>query len=41
MMRLDTALVCLAMLYGADALWFDGSYFAAVVHVMSDLYMHW
>lgn len=40
-MRLDTAIVCMAVLYGVDALWFDGSYFAIVKHVMSDLYFHW
>jgi hypothetical protein len=40
-MRFDTALVCIAVLYGVDALWFDGSYYAAVSHVLSNLYSHW
>jgi hypothetical protein len=40
-MRLDIAIVCIAVLYGVDAVGFDGWYFAAVKHVISDVYLHW
>jgi hypothetical protein len=40
-MRLSAALVCVAVLYGVDALLFDGRYFFGVSSVMSDLYAHW
>jgi hypothetical protein len=40
-MRVDTALVCIAVLYGVDALMFDGRYLAAINSVISEIYAHW
>jgi hypothetical protein len=40
-MKLGAAAVCFAMLYGLDALSFDGRYFAAIEHVLHDIYAHW
>jgi hypothetical protein len=40
-MRLDVALVCVAVLYGIDALMFDGRYMAIVSSVISETYAHW
>jgi hypothetical protein len=41
MKELDTALIYIAVLYGVDALFFDGGYFAVLDHMLSQIYMHW
>jgi hypothetical protein len=40
-MKFGAALVCIAVLYGVDALMFDGRYAASVTAVLSDMYAHW
>jgi hypothetical protein len=40
-MRISIALVCIAVLYGVDAVMFDGRYIAGVTSMMSELYAHW
>ena len=34
-------IVCAAVLYGIDAYWFYGHYFAALEGMLSQLYTHW
>jgi len=41
MMRLGATLVCIAVLYGVDALVFDGRYAAGASRVISEVYTHW
>ncbi len=41
MRLLVTALVCIAVLYGIDAYWFNGLYFAAVESLASQIFAHW
>jgi hypothetical protein len=41
MMRFGAALVCIAVLYGVDALLFGGIYAAAVGRVLTEIYVHW
>ena len=41
MKGLPAALVCIAVLYGVDALLFDGRYFGDLNGVISQIYMHW
>ena len=33
--------ICIAVLYGVDAAWFDGWYFGMVDHMLNDFYRHW
>jgi hypothetical protein len=41
-MRLfGAALVCVAVLYGLDAYFYNGQYFAILDHEISDIYRHW
>jgi hypothetical protein len=40
-MRIDSALVCIAVLYGVDAFLFDGRYVAALGSVIVEIYTHW
>jgi hypothetical protein len=40
-MKLGAAAVCIAMLYGLDALCFDGRYFADLERTLYDVYVHW
>jgi hypothetical protein len=40
-MRFGAALVCIAVLYGVDALMFDGRYAAAVSSALSEISAHW
>jgi hypothetical protein len=35
---LGIALVCIVILYGADAYWFDGQYFTAASHLLSQIF---
>ena len=37
MKPLGTALVCIVVLYGLDAYWFDGRYFTAASHLLSQI----
>jgi hypothetical protein len=37
MKPLGTALVCIVALYGLDAYWFDGHYFTAASHLLSQI----
>jgi hypothetical protein len=37
MRLLGAALVCIAVLYGVDAYWFNGAYFAAATSMMSQI----
>jgi hypothetical protein len=39
--EIGAAVVCFVMLYGLDAVCFDGRYFAAIEHVLHDIYAHW
>jgi hypothetical protein len=32
--------ICVAVLYGVDALYFNGQYYDALISMMSDLYRH-
>jgi hypothetical protein len=41
MRLLGAALVCMAILYGVDAFWFNGLYFTAAVGMMSQMVEHW
>jgi hypothetical protein len=41
MMRVGAALVCIAVVYGFDALVFDGRYASGIFGMISDLYVHW
>jgi hypothetical protein len=38
MKPLGIALVCIAVLYGLDAYWFDGLYFTAASHLLSQIF---
>jgi hypothetical protein len=38
---LGAALVCIAVLYGCDAYFYDGRYFAGLQREISDIYQHW
>jgi hypothetical protein len=38
---LGAALVCIAVLYGLDAYFYDGKYFATLEREISDIYRHW
>ena len=38
---LGAALVCIAVLYGVDAHFFDGRYKDGIVQAMSDIIRHW
>ena len=38
---LTAAVVCIAVLYTVDALWFGGAHFAAASRVARDVYAHW
>jgi hypothetical protein len=40
MRLLGTAAVCVAVLYGLDAYWFNGVYFAAATGMMSQIAEH-
>jgi hypothetical protein len=35
------AIVAVAVLYGVDAVWFNGWYFAALKDMLSQIYVHW
>jgi hypothetical protein len=35
------ALVCIAVLYGLDAYFYDGKYFATLEREISDIYRRW
>ncbi len=37
---LGAALVCIAVLYGVDAVWFNGVYFSATTSMMSQIVRH-
>lgn len=39
--HIAAAAVCIAILYGIDAWWFDGSYFGAANRALRDVYVHW
>jgi hypothetical protein len=41
MKSVRAAAVCIAVLYGLDAICFDGRYTAAADHVWSEFYTHW
>jgi hypothetical protein len=41
MKHLSSLAVCLAILYGIDALCFDGWYFAAVNRAIMEIYVRW
>jgi hypothetical protein len=41
MRTFGAALVCIAVLYGLDAYFYNGQYFAGVEHGISDIYRHW
>lgn len=41
MKELTAAVVCIAVLYGVDAIFCDGRYCAVVSSVISQVYMHW
>jgi hypothetical protein len=38
---LAAALVCIAVLYGVDALFFDGQYGQGIERTISDIHQHW
>jgi len=38
---LGAALVCIAVLYGVDALFFDGQYGQSIDSAISDIYRNW
>ena len=38
---LGAALVCIAVLYGVDAFFFDGQYGQGIESAISDIYQHW
>ena len=38
---LGAALVCIAVLYGFDAYFYDGQYFAILERSISDIYQRW
>jgi hypothetical protein len=38
---LGAALVCIAVLYGCDAYFYDGRYFASLQREIVDIYQHW
>jgi hypothetical protein len=40
MRLLGAALVCLAVLYGVDAFWFNGVYFIAINSMISQIVQH-
>ncbi len=40
-MRLSALLVCIAVLYGFDALAFDGRYSGAISREIYEIYLHW
>jgi hypothetical protein len=40
-MKFGAALVCIAVLYGVDALMFDGRYAASVSSALHEVYAHW
>jgi hypothetical protein len=35
------ALVCIAVLYGVDAYFYNGQYLAGLERAISDIYQHW
>ncbi len=41
MKGLTAARVCIAVLYGVDALVFNGGYFATLNRVIFQIYIHW
>jgi hypothetical protein len=41
MMKFGAAFVCIAVLYGVDALMFDGWYVAGLTRMLSEIYVHW
>ena len=41
MKALAAALICIAVLYGVDAFFFDGRYFAILDRVIFQIYVHW
>jgi hypothetical protein len=41
MKYLGATLVCLAILYGVDMVWFNGRYFDASESMVLDIYRHW
>jgi hypothetical protein len=41
MKSLGAALVCIAVLYGVDAYFFDGQYRHGMDRAISDIYRHW
>ena len=38
---LGAALVCIAVLYGMDAYFYDGRYLASLQRQIADIYQHW
>ena len=40
MRNLLAAVVCLAILYGVDAFWFNGQYYHDLIRMLSDIYRH-
>jgi hypothetical protein len=38
---LGAALVCMAVLYGFDAYYFNGRYLASLQREIADIYRHW
>jgi hypothetical protein len=38
---LGATLVCIAALYGLDAYFYNGQYFAGAERAISDIYRHW
>jgi hypothetical protein len=41
MREITAAIVCIAVLYGVDAFWFDGRYFAAASLALRQVYVYW
>jgi hypothetical protein len=41
MRLLGAALVCIAVLYGLDAYFYDGRYVASLEREISDIFRHW
>jgi hypothetical protein len=41
MQAVKAAAICIAVLYGLDAIFFDGRYLTVADHVCSEFYTHW
>ena len=41
MRSLGAALICIAVLYGFDAYFYNGRYFASLQKEITEIYQHW